>query len=299
MRIALVHNPHAGDGDLEAAELRRLLEVQGHEVKDFGLKEDDVRKGIDWRPDILAIAGGDGTVARAVTTSFEHAPTVPIGILAVGTANNIARSMKLDRTASTFVQTLAAGRRTALDIGRIQGPWGETLFLESAGVGFMGAMLRNPLSRIQTIFSGLQGALTRTGLDVRMARGVARIIRKQLPRIVTLRADGRDWSGEYVSVVAMNIREIGPNICLAPNASVGDGYLDLALVRPEDRETVADHIERRATADMQGLTQTRARRIELSWEPECGHVDDEPWPDGGVAGMATLSIAGAVAVLQP
>ena len=69
MRIALVQNPHAGDGDLEAAELRRLLEVQGHEVKDFGLKEDDVRKGIDWRPDILAIAGDYRSLRRQQLSS--------------------------------------------------------------------------------------------------------------------------------------------------------------------------------------------------------------------------------------
>jgi diacylglycerol kinase family enzyme len=106
-------------------------------------------------------------------------------------------------------------------------------------------------------------------------------------------------SGEFIAIEAMNIREVGPNICLAPDADPSDGMLDVALVRPEDRDAIADAVERRATETMSPRHAViRARTVDVSWEPAIAHVDDAGWPDSEAAGGATISIAGGVVVLR-
>jgi diacylglycerol kinase family enzyme len=299
MKVALVHNPSAGDGDLKAGELRRMIEARGHLVEEFEKESKDVRRAIESTPDILAIAGGDGTVARALAVCFRERYTAPIALLPVGTANNIARSLGMDRPVEALVRTLPDMKPCRLDIGRITGPWGDELFVEAAGTGFVGTMIRHPMSAVGMLRSAIRGKLTGTDIDERIAQGLARIIREEQVRRATVIIDGKDMTGEFIAIEAMNIREVGPNIRLAPDADPSDGMLDVALVRPRDRDAIADAVERRATATTTlSHTVIRARRVEVSWEPAVSHVDDAGWPDSEAAGVATISIAGGVAVLR-
>ena len=299
MRIALVHNPTAGDRDFSGDDIRRLAEAEGHRVEVFGKEKDDVERALATAPDLLAIAGGDGTVGRAAITSFRAGSRIPLFILPVGTANNIARSLGVDRPAAALLRAIPAAQPTRLDVGRIAGSWGERLFIEAAGVGFIGTMLRRPLSPLARLASSVLGMITRRGIDERIARGLARMVREHPTGRVHLRADGEDLSGSCIAAEVMCIRLIGPNICLSPNAEA-DGRLDLALVRESDREALADRIERRVTeTDPPPLTARRAREVELWWDSRWGHVDDDVWPDGDVTGLATVTIAGSLAVLRP
>jgi diacylglycerol kinase family enzyme len=299
MRIALVHNPAAGDSNLETDEIRRLLEVEGHVVQEYGKDRDDVQQAIAWSPDVLAVAGGDGTVARVATTMFTERCTIPLCVLAMGTANNIARSLGVARPLPAIIATLATAPRKRLDIGHIVGPWGARHFVEAAGVGFIGSMLRNPMSRAALLVSSLRGAITGTDIDERKARGVGRLVREQPARSIRVKIDGEDLSGKFVSVEAMNIREVGPNVCLAPDADPGDGYLDIALVGEEHRTDLSARVERGDTDDHPPeILIRRARRIELAWDPQFGHVDDEAWPDRKEPGTATICIAGGIKVIR-
>jgi diacylglycerol kinase (ATP) len=300
MKVALVHNPSAGDGDLEAGELRRMIQAQGHVVEEFDKATKDIRRSIESNPDILAVAGGDGTVGRAITACFRERSTAPIAVFPVGTSNNIARSLGMDRPVETIVRMLSDMRPSRLDIGRVAGPWGEELFVEAAGVGFIGTMIRHPLSATATLRSAIRGKLTGTDIEERIAKGLARIIREEQARRATVTIDGKDMSGEFIAIEAMNIREVGPNISLAPDADPSDNRLDVALVRPADRDAIADAVERRATGTtFLSHTVVRARTANVSWEPAIAHVDDEGWPRSEAAGLATISIAGGVSVLRP
>ncbi len=300
MRIALVHNPSAGDGEFEVDELRRLLEDLGHDVEDFGRKKKRVREAIATAPDVIAVAGGDGTVARAAIVSFKEESTIPLFLLPLGTANNIACSLGIDRPVKELLRALETGKSIQFDIGRVNGPSGRERFVEAAGVGFIGTMLRNPLSRGRKVASSVRGVLTRADLETRIARGVAQLIRDQPLRPMRIVADGEDLSGAYVAAEVMNIGRVGPSVTLAAAADPSDGLLDLVLLRDEHREAIADIVERRATQqEPLPVECRRVREIEIWWEPEYGHVDDEPWPEGEEAGLATISVAGAVTILVP
>jgi diacylglycerol kinase (ATP) len=300
MQVALVHNPGAGDGELDRAALRRLLQDQGHQVSEFGEQKADVLAAIAGSPEVVVLAGGDGTVGRAVITAFEAGSAVPMVIVPIGTANNIARSLGVQGPAKSIINSIATSHPTRLDIGRVEGPWGNAHFVEAAGVGFIGSMLRRPPSAARRAARTVRDVVTSTPIEIRKAHGVATLIRKQELLALDIVADGEDLSGQYFGVQAMNIREVGPNLRLAPAADWGDGLLDLVLLREADREGLALRIHRRETErDLRPPRARRVKRIEMTWPDKLGHLDDCPWPESRIeAARVTITIAGAVTILR-
>jgi diacylglycerol kinase family enzyme len=302
MRVALVHNVTAGDREYESEDLAGLLRDARHDVAEFGKKKRDVERAIATRPDLLAVAGGDGTVAKAAVALRDS--QLPLFVLPTGTANNIARSLGVAGTVPEIIGALPSAQPVRLDIGHVSAPWGEKAFVEAAGVGFMAAILRRGRSARVRV-----DRFVRTvgrPMDKRLrgaARGVARLIRKQAPRYHEVRADGEDLSGEYLAVEAMNIREIGPRLLLAPHAMPGDGLLDLVLVRPEDRAELVEYFASLGAREFPPIMSRRVKRAEISWPAADGHVDDKPWPgagdragDGGDQ-RARVGLQGAITVL--
>src|SRR5207302_1580951 len=54
--------------------------------------------------------------------------------------------------------------------------------------------------------------------------------------------DQQDLSDEYILLEVMNIRHVGPSLELAPNGDPSDGFLDVVLVTPSDREKLSQYI---------------------------------------------------------
>jgi diacylglycerol kinase (ATP) len=115
-------------------------------------------------------------------------------------------------------------------------------------------------------------------------------------------ADGRDLSGEYLAVEAMNVREAGPKVPIAPTADPGDGMLDLTLIGSEHRAVLVAYLEaRRAVrpAEVPKLDITRAQQVELQAATDASfHVDDE-LAHYGTDGQVIAAIAEGVQILLP
>ncbi len=307
MRIALYFNPDAGAHGYSPADLTGMLRNAGHQVELFGKVKGAMRRAVESNPAVLVAAGGDGTIAKAAIALAERAPHVPLYVLAMGTSNNIAMTLSGGRrdTAAVLVSALAGAKPARLDIGAATGPWGEQAFVEGAGVGFFGATLHNAeslRSRLRTFVRTLRRR-TEGEAEVRAAaRGMARLIRRLPARRYTVFADGRDLSGEYLGVEVMNVRAIGPRLWLAPDAAYGDGLLDVALVRPDDRESLARLAESGEPRDA-CCEVHRARAIELSWPHGDGHLDDTPWPKRDPrwreGGRVIVDIKRSIQVLRP
>ena len=115
-------------------------------------------------------------------------------------------------------------------------------------------------------------------------------------------ADGRDLSGEYLSVEAMNVREVGPEVPIGPTADPTDGMLDLTLIGPEHRAALVAYVEARRAdqpAELPQLDITRAQQVELQTAADAPfHVDDELAPHE-TGRPLTVAIADVVQVLLP
>ena len=135
MRVTLIHNPGAGKhGKDELEKLLSLIREAKHEVRYQSAKDDDWAKALEAPADLVAVAGGDGTVSRVAKRMIGRG--VPLAALPAGTANNISTTLGLvGRPLEELVRGWNDARRMKLDIGVAQGPWGRRYFVEGFGVG--------------------------------------------------------------------------------------------------------------------------------------------------------------------
>ena len=95
MRVLLLHNPKAGANDISADDLRQAFRDAGWEVEYMSSDGPEFTRRLasDLRGDcdLVAAAGGDGTLARVI--NGVRAPAPPLALLPLGTANNIASSL--------------------------------------------------------------------------------------------------------------------------------------------------------------------------------------------------------------
>jgi diacylglycerol kinase (ATP) len=278
VRATLVHNPTAGQRE-GAAALVASLERAGYEVTYCSKESDQLQTALAEPGEAVIVAGGDGTVAKVAAAIAGRG--IPLGILPVGTANNIARTLGLVGGWSHIIAGLPTAARKRLDVGVARGPWGERRFVEAAGVGLFAravAVLSDrdgqPLAELVKDEPNFESAL----------RLLRHLVEDYSPRQWRVTLDGRDLSGRYMMVEAMIIRFIGPHLHLAPDADPGDGLFDVVLVSHDQctalLEYLGHRLEREAT--LPALTIHRGRRLELIWaEPEI-HFDDDVWLQGSL-----------------
>ena len=133
MQTLLLHNPTAGASHPNKQDLMRLLKAAGLAPSYQSAKDEAYKDVLKRKWDLVIVAGGDGTVARAVCALRNR--KVPVAILPIGTANNIARAVGLEGNAEAIIPLLSSARSRRLDIGRAKGPWGKRCFLEAVGFG--------------------------------------------------------------------------------------------------------------------------------------------------------------------
>jgi diacylglycerol kinase (ATP) len=291
VRVTLVHNPGAGSqGKGEARALHKLLRQTGHEVLYQSSKDDEWHAVLDSPADLVTVAGGDGTVARVVRRMVGR--RTPMTVLPSGTANNIARSLGLlERPFEELVRGWQHGRRVKLDVGTASGPWGERRFVEGVGAGLFARLLARPAKNKK---KGVEGALRR------LKQFAARCEPVELAALL----DGRDISGRYILLEALNLPYVGPNLHLAPDSRPGDGHFDVVLVTEAERERLLlyleqwqDNRERLAV-----LPSQRGRRLQIEWTAFELHIDDKlrPKEKAGpdeVAGVVEARLDGAAVEL--
>ena len=64
MKVALFHNPKAGNGTFKVSDFVRSIESAGHKVLYVSIKAKDWREAFSEPIDRVIIAGGDGSVSR-------------------------------------------------------------------------------------------------------------------------------------------------------------------------------------------------------------------------------------------
>src|SRR4051812_19166327 len=215
---------------------------------------------------MIVVAGGDGTVAKVMRRMVGRG--IPVGLLPSGTANNIARTLGiLDRPFEELVRGWRDGRRVKLDVGVAKGPWGERYFVEGVGAGVFASQLANPASET--------GKGVESGLDRLRAQAVECEALELYARL-----DGKDISGRYLMLEALNLRYVGPNLHLASDSQPGDGRLDVILVTEAQRNRLTYYLEhwRENRERLAVLPTLRGCRLEVEWTGFPLHIDDKLRP---------------------
>lgn len=275
-RAQIIHNPSAGNADHTKQELLDAVIKAGYVAQYVSTDDEDAWKTLrSDNVDIYFLVGGDGTVRKLADILLTDISDrrIPIHLLPVGTANNIAKTLKISRIVDTN-RILEAGKIRAFDCGRISGLPGQEFFLESLGFGIFPELI-------------FQMKQMKSNVDVDACDKLAlawkvlvQIVKNFEAQKATIEVDGIIINGSFLLVELMNIPQLGPNLDLAPDADPGDGLFDLILI-PEGRRTdLGVYLDKKinGTSENIGLekfTKTiRARKIKMQWAGSKAHVDD-------------------------
>lgn len=276
MRVALIHNPKAGDDDQpDGGDLLELLRSAGHEVTEHSSKDDHLAALLDDEPDLVAIAGGDGTVGKVAQIMLGR--NIALAALPTGTANNIARTLGVaDIAIAEQIAAWPSWRKLRFNIGLASGPWGSRHFAESVGAGLLAWMI--PEAESSAMMARQDDAQRRIEYARKM---LAQRLRDASPVHFHAALDGKDISGEYLMIEAMNTRYVGPNLALAPGGDPEDGRLDVVAVPLAAREALSHYLAagRKRSSRLPELPTLRGRELTLEWSGFEVHIDDDIWPD--------------------
>jgi len=218
MLVTVVHNPGAGYAKAAEDELLDELRRAGYEPVYVSLREAGWRSALAGPVEFVVAAGGDGTVKRVALELAGR--DVPVAVVPMGTANNIARTLGVSGSVREQIAWWGRRRIRLLDLGRVSGAGRSDRFLESFGLGAFARAIERLKSREDEAKERFDDAREQLRRDVAVFE---EIVAQQPTRRWRMEADGRDFSGDYVLVELMNVRGIGPGLRSRPARIRGTG----------------------------------------------------------------------------
>src|SRR3989454_4025478 len=122
-RVIVIHSPHSGRSS-KLTEAITYLQQTGLEIINtisIAALDDLPAQGTTWKQsgiDVAIAAGGDGLVGGVITHIAESG--LPLGILPLGTSNDIARALHIPQDIGGAAHVIAQGREQEVDVGVAQ-----------------------------------------------------------------------------------------------------------------------------------------------------------------------------------
>ncbi len=186
-----------------------------HLIVDFDPNE-DIGKLVSSRARII-VAGGDGTVEFMVRKFADSRH--PIGVISLGTFNNLARALGLPPKIEDAIQVARHGRARPITLGRVN----NHVFVEACAIGLFG----------ETIALGDSAKDLEFGqLAVRLRDVIAA---KRFQYDLSGDIEG---SGSAMSLVFSNTSSIGSQLPISDGTPI-DPYLEFSVHAGESRTDIA------------------------------------------------------------
>jgi diacylglycerol kinase (ATP) len=233
--MAIYWNPGAGDA-LPLASITRSIKGEGHEITQVLGPDDDPASMIGTGLDALVAAGGDGTVARAARALAGS--NLPIAILPLGTANNIANSLGIADDPSSAVEAWNRQRVAHMDVGVVTDDHGDHLFIEGVGTGLLPKGIARGRAEASKHLAA-DAAAEMTWARTMFLDALAGL----QPEYSRVCIDSQEVSGDYLLVEVLNIASVGPRLRLSRDTAPADGMLSVVIAGIGDREAIREHLE--------------------------------------------------------
>ena len=218
-RALLLVNAQARQGSQELSRAIDLLRNGGLDLVDAPVGNPghipDVIHRHRGSIDLIILGGGDGTMNRSVEAVLQAG--VPLGILPLGTANDLARTLGIPPGLDEACAVIAAGHTHRIDLGRVNGKH----FFNVASMGMSVEIARCLTGEVKKRW-GMLGYCV-TALDR------YRAMRSFSAEIV---ADGRFRRLRSIQLSVGNGRFYGGGMTVAEDAAIDDGQLDLYSLKP-------------------------------------------------------------------
>jgi diacylglycerol kinase (ATP) len=264
MRALLVHSPTAGIKGHDKDSVIDALHLADIKVDYISTKDDGLKRALQDTPDIVVAAGGDGTIGYIFTHLTDR--SVPIGIIPLGSANNLARSMGIAGTPAELAEQWRSGHVQPfhlMEIGRDDGK--NDLGAEGFGVGLMPALIKRRA----------KGKKAEGADDIRRGRrALSEALAEAKPLDVEVNIDGKPWKADLLSVDVLNIPFTGPALPFAHGADPSDNVLEVVGLDSDSRDALTDWIERPHEV-RPPLNTRRGMNIEVRWRAALSRLDDK------------------------
>lgn len=295
IRVKLIANPGAGDVSEAASRLEQVTRY----LLDYGLKVDVAlakpkkeaipiaRKAVKDGYDVVIAMGGDGTLGAVI--GGIAGSKVSLGIIAAGTENDIARSLGIPEDLKEACALIASGHTRRLDLGQVSTKKRKKFyFFMLTAIGLIATIYPMIKEVPEGKLSGIKDAVT-TLLKF-----------ESKPTVFLTLDDESKIEVETMLVTVVNTPLIGLKNLVAPDASMEDGLLDIAVYpdfsKPELLSYFAKTAHEGSTPDG-AIQRYRARKIKVKTSPKLDVA-----AEGIILGKGTARIKilpGALRVIAP
>ncbi|TAD77916.1 MAG: lipid kinase [Oscillatoriales cyanobacterium] len=162
------------------------------------------------RVDCVIIGGGDGTLNAALPALVET--RLPLGILPLGTANDLARTLAIPADLRQACAVVAQGATKAIDVGQVN----DRYFFNVASLGLSVSITRQ-----------LSGEIKKRWGVFAYAIATLQALWKSRPFTATIEANGEAIDVKTVQIAVGNGRYYGGGLSVAWDATIDDQRLDL------------------------------------------------------------------------
>jgi diacylglycerol kinase (ATP) len=230
--------------------------------------------------DAVFTLGGDGTAMEAAGALV--GTMRPLGVLAGGTGNLLARALGIPLDPKKAVPVLLSGEELHIDLGRIVGSDPPRHFAVAAGVGIDSAMVAETPSWLKRRLGVLAYTITAT-------RAALRSVLRQEFFQVRLTVDGEVFEGAAAAVMIANFGAVlSDRITFGPGIRFDDGVLDACFYSPRnlrDAVRIMWRLMRRDFTSDAAMLYRSGRRIRIETDPP-----RMAQADGELLGMTPLEI---------
>ncbi|MBD2064845.1 lipid kinase [Funiculus sociatus GB2-A5] len=213
-RALLLVNRHARRGKEALAQAVSKLQELGIDLQEESTEKpkqlpDIIRRWSD-RVDLVIIGGGDGTLNAAVDGIVDT--QLPLGILPLGTANDLARTLAIPQALDEACQVIANGKQQRIDLGWVNGKH----FFNVASLGLSVQITKQLTKEIKQRWGVLAYAVT-----------AIRVVGRSRPFLAEIRSNGESIKVKTVQIAVGNGRYYGGGMTIAEDATINDQRLDL------------------------------------------------------------------------
>jgi len=298
MKVKVILNPYANRwraqarlGDIRqafaAVQISPDVTITERQKQGTELAQAAVADGYD----AVVAAGGDGTVGEVVNGLILAAPgpTIPLGVLPLGTANDFGDLVGLPRALEAGARVIAAGRTRQIDAGRINMNGQVHYFVNNSAVAM------EPLVTLENI------KITRLSGEIRYIVALVRGLIKLRAWQMHIVWDSGAYEGPAYLLSICNGPRTG-GFYMAPDARMNDGLFDFVFAPEVPKWTVLAvlfRLLRQTHIHHPKITYGRTTHLTIRSQPGTPiHADGEIL-DESVTAVAYEMLPGKVTLLTP
>ncbi len=218
-KIAYIVNPNAGVANLkEIVSLIKLHSPASMEYEiiywEYPEQGNEITTRIKSENFTIAVAvGGDGTVNEISKALI--GTNIPLAIIPIGSGNGLARHLKIPLNIKDAIRLIAGGSEISIDSCFIN----DRAFFCTSGIGFD--------AHIGKLFA----EATHRGFSTYVKITLSQLFSYQ-PSTYSLTINKEKIMRKAFLITFANASQYGNDAFIAPHASVGDGLIDICILKP-------------------------------------------------------------------